>query len=57
MLNWGTAQRNGFHYPILVFYAEFNYANNSYKWRSPFSGESTPSTVKRFIVLLQAQAS
>jgi len=33
--NWGLAQRNGFYYLILVFYAESDSFNNSYQWRSP----------------------
>jgi len=33
--NRGPAQRNGFHYPIVVSYAESDYVYNSYQWRSP----------------------
>jgi len=32
--NWGTAQRNCFHYPILVFNATSNSVNNPYQWKS-----------------------
>jgi len=33
------AQKNDFHYPILVFYAEFDSVNSSYQWESEiFSG-------------------
>jgi len=43
-LSWGRViecnwvNRNGLHFPILVFNAESDSVNNAYQWRSPFTG-------------------